>query len=103
MSFAQRAIAEDEQKREAAIRVALMAGELKQCDLICRQIFEQHSEDTLESAYKIGNSLISKSDPAVEPFKDTVADRNELSAILENLWTDFRNKCKCQSVKDDED
>jgi hypothetical protein len=102
MSFAQRAIAEGEQKREASIRVALMAGDLIQCDQICGQVFEQHSEETRQSAYKIGNSLISKGDPAVVPFKDTPEDRKELSAILENLWTDFPNKCKCQSVKDDE-
>jgi hypothetical protein len=98
MSFAKRAIVEDERKYSAAIRVALRAGELERCDLICEQVFERHSKDTLKSAYRIGNNLISIGDQAVQPFKGTATDRKQLSAILENLWTEFPDKCRCRSL-----
>ncbi|HEV7395937.1 MAG TPA: hypothetical protein VGN86_05460 [Pyrinomonadaceae bacterium] len=88
-------IVEDERKRQAAIQIALKAGELQSCDL-CEEVFETHSEDSLTEAYKIGNAMISDNDPLVKDFKKTPAGRKELSAILKDLWTDFSDECKCK-------
>jgi hypothetical protein len=97
MSFAKRAIVEDERKRAAAIQVAIRAEYLKRCQFgICDELTEHHSEDILKKAYAIGNALISKNDPLTQAFKDNPHDRKELTDILKSLWTDFSDECKCQ-------
>lgn len=98
MSQVKDLIIEDERKYSAAIRVALRAGELERCDLICEEVYERHSPVKLKLAYRIGNSLITRRDPAVAPFKDTSVDRKQLSTTLENIWTDFSDKCRCRSL-----
>jgi hypothetical protein len=98
MSQVKDLIVEDERKYSAAIRVALAAGELSQCDLICEELTEQHSDDALDLAYKVGNAWITKGDPRVAPFKDTKQDRLKLSKILHDIRTDFPSRCRCKSL-----
>jgi len=97
MSGAKDLIIEGERKRAAATSVALAAEELIRCDLICEEVYEQHSEDAVKRAYRIGNSWITNGDPRVTPFKDTPADRRELTDMLTDLWTDFPKACRCKS------
>ena len=97
MSAVKDLIIEHERKFAAAIRVALAAGELKRCKLICEELYEQHSEDARDYAYKIGNAWITNRNSGVVPFKATKQDRRELSDILHDLWTDFPDTCRCKS------
>ncbi len=101
MSVVKDLIAEDERKEGAAKQVALKAEELETCD-VCGVTFETHSEDALNRAYKIGNALISNNDPLVKDFKKTPKGRQELSAILQVLWTNFSDECRCkQQARED--
>ena len=68
---------------------------MSRCE-ICGVLTEAHSEDVQKKAYAIGNSLITKSDPLTRPFKNNPQGRRELTDILENLWTDFSDECKCK-------
>jgi hypothetical protein len=97
MSGAKDLIIEGERKRAAANSVGLVAEELIRCDLICEEVYEQHSEDALKRAYRIGNSWITNGGPRVAPFKDTPADRRELTDILTDLWKDYPTSCRCRS------
>ncbi|MDT7543603.1 MAG: hypothetical protein QOE33_3507 [Acidobacteriota bacterium] len=95
MSAVKELLVESERKWQAAVVIAKRAGELKRCEL-CEELTEEHSKDSLKKAYAIGNSYISANNPLTKDFKNSGQGRRELTDILENLWTDFDNLCKCQ-------
>lgn len=96
MSRVKELIVEDERKEQAAQQVGIRAGELERCE-VCGVTFEVHSKDSLKTAYKIGNALISNNDPLTRVFKNNPQGRRELTNILENLWTNFSAECRCKS------
>ena len=95
MSGVKAVLAEDERKGGAVIQIAIRAEELKTCE-VCGGTFEVHSEDSLNTAYRIGNALISNNDPLTRDFKNTSQRRRELTDMLQNLWTDFSDECRCK-------
>jgi len=96
MSRVKELIVENERKERAAEQVGIRAGEFETCE-VCGVTFEVHSKDSLERAYKIGNALISDNDRLARDFKNSLQGRRELTDILENLWTNFSDECRCKS------
>jgi hypothetical protein len=96
MSRVKELIVEYERKEQAAQQIGIEAGELETCE-VCGVTFEVHSKDSLRTAYKIGNAHISNNDPLTQNFKNNAQGRRELTDILESLWTNFSDECRCKS------
>lgn len=95
MSFAQRAIAEDESKQRTAVVIATKVGVLKRCEFgICDELTWDDSEEQLESAYKYAAGLFKDKDPLTQDFKS----QKELTDMIKNLWNDFGVECACKRL-----
>lgn len=88
---------EQEQLSGVAAEVAVRAGLLSRCEL-CEGIYDPMSND-VESAYKLGNYLISQGDPLVEGFD---GDRRRLTDLLKDITQDYPSECECSRLMSDD-
>jgi hypothetical protein len=95
MSFAKRAIAEDERKQRVAVAIAAEVGVLKRCKFgMCGELTWDDSEEQLESAYKYAARLFKNKDPLTQGF----TSQKELTDMIKNLWNDFGDECACERL-----
>jgi hypothetical protein len=95
MSFAQRAIAEDERKQHVAVIIAARMDVLERCEFgLCDELTWDDSEEHLESAYKYAAWLFKNKDPLTQDFKS----QKQLTDMIKNLWNDFGVECACKRL-----
>ncbi len=95
MSFAQRAIAEDERKQSVAAVIGARVGALKRCKFgICDELTWDESEEQLERAYRYAARLVKSKNPLTQGFKT----QKELTDLIMNLWNDFGTECACDRL-----
>lgn len=96
MGIAKRMMEEHEAKRSAAIRIALAAGVLQQCEYHDDCIFE--GDEEIESAYKLANHQFSHGEH-VDVFKD----RKEMTDIIKEVVSDqLGDECpSCARVREE--
>jgi hypothetical protein len=95
MSFAQRAIAEDERKQHTAAVIAAKVGVLERCEFgICDDLTWDDSEEQHKSAYKYAARLFKSKDSLTQVFRS----QKELTDMIKNLWNDFGDECACKRL-----
>ena len=92
MSSIKRLIEENEEKNNAAIEIALRVGLLDKCEQ--HHYFIDPGANNFEEAYKLANSLITKSDSLVKVFE---GNRKELTDILSTIIEDYGECPACAS------
>jgi hypothetical protein len=81
----------------AAQEIALRAGVLTRCD-VCEDITNDGDGEEIESAYKLGNYLITQNDPLVDLFK---GDRRLMTDTIQAVVDDHGESCYCSRHADD--
>ncbi|MEO1016315.1 MAG: hypothetical protein AAFY56_01290 [Pseudomonadota bacterium] len=87
MGGAKRMLEDAEDKRQIALEIAMTAGALATCELHDCAI---NRDDDPTPAYKLGNALISQSDPLVANF---YGNRRELSDYIKEVIEDTNDEC----------
>ncbi len=90
--------AQEDEKFDAACEIAVRVGLLEQCELH-DYLTDPYEDEKLESAYKLGNKLITDNDSLVEVFK---GDRAELTDILKDICSNFGDCPVCAGHEEDD-
>jgi len=97
MSFAERAIAEDERKQHTAAGIGFKVGLLKGCEFESCTEWTWNDSVEPESAYKYAAVWLSKNkskDPLAQDFKN----QKELTDMIKNLSNEFGIECACRRL-----
>jgi hypothetical protein len=94
MSITKRLLEIEEGKNDVALSILKKAGAITVCDA-CGDIVDNQDESALKEAYKIANSMITKSDELVADFK---GDRKELTDLIKSAYADVNWECHCEEV-----
>ncbi|MCE9686312.1 hypothetical protein LZP73_08820 [Shewanella sp. AS16] len=84
-----RCIESDDQKREAALRIAIQAGTLSTCPFHDDVTYDGHGD--VEAAYKLGNRLFSDDAPLTNVF----SSRREMTDYIQSVVNDLSGDYQC--------
>src|SRR5262245_23521953 len=83
-------------RREAAVQVALRTGLLRQC-AVHGEVFDPGQHD-YQGACMVAAFLVNRDDPLVAPF---LGDRTALTDVLKTICRDYGTSCSRCSAGDD--